>query len=189
MAYSSGCVSTPRVSIFSNPSVTYGGKTAGATEADNARVIRLAKATVANFRESNSLDTPTPVTTSIYPAATPGKYLSRRGCYNDDTEDRAMRAKKSMPPIDGVTIGMKHPNCLSHCINKNSKYRFVGLQNGSDCYCWWNNNKWKKHGKISNDKCDIPCSGQNSKTCGGTLALEVFKIKTADSDEDTLPPM
>ena len=40
MAYESGCVSAPRVNIFSNPDKKYANVAQGSTTEDNARVIR-----------------------------------------------------------------------------------------------------------------------------------------------------
>ncbi|CAM9749061.1 unnamed protein product, partial [Laminaria digitata] len=50
MAYESGCSNAPRVNMFSNPELEYAGKSQGTATADNARVIREAVSTVANFR-------------------------------------------------------------------------------------------------------------------------------------------
>lgn len=48
MSYS--CAGATRVPYFSSPSVWYNGKPTGTGNADNARVLRINKYTVANFR-------------------------------------------------------------------------------------------------------------------------------------------
>ncbi|CAM9525734.1 unnamed protein product [Discosporangium mesarthrocarpum] len=61
-----------------------------------------------------------------------------------------------------------------------------GLEYHNECYCWWNNTKYQRKGRLANSRCNTKCEGQPRKTCGGADAIEVFKIKGADMDEDTV---
>ncbi|CAM9482761.1 unnamed protein product [Ectocarpus fasciculatus] len=179
MAYSSGCPSTPRVDVFSNPDKTYANHIQGTEEENNARVLNEAMATVVNFREST---TPTPgnqITTSIYPEALKNKWMKRKGCFQDKKNDRVMHARTKMEAIPGKTIGMTRENCMAYCHNHAKNYKFFGVENGDECYCR-NGSKYNRHGVSS--KCSTKCTGDSTKTCGGTYAIEVFKIKHLNSD-------
>ncbi|CAM9226026.1 unnamed protein product [Ectocarpus sp. 4 AP-2014] len=182
MAYSSGCPSTPRVNVFSNPDFTYANQRQGTENANNARVLNEAMSTVVNFRESTTR-TPEPVTTSIYPEALTDKWMKWKGCFQDKVDDRVMHAGTSMPAIEWETIGMTRDNCMAYCHNHTKNYKFFGVENGKQCFCR-NGSKYKRHGELDPSMCSTKCAGDRTKTCGGSDAIEVFKIKHLSSDMD-----
>ena len=51
------------------------------------------------------------------------------GC--SDGYHRVMTNKKSMPAIEGVTIGMTHDNCMGHCFSQDPPIKFFG-----ECRCY-----------------------------------------------------
>jgi len=64
--------------------------------------------------------------------------------------------------------------CYKSC-NKEG-YKYFGLQNGKECFC---GNKFGKYGKAKN--CNMKCSGNKKKNCGGTWANSVFEINKSST--------
>lgn len=63
------------------------------------------------------------------------------------------------------------------------------MEFGNECFCWKNNDEYKRLGRLDEDEdCDTPCEGEPEYTCGGFIALEVFKIKNLDFDPITTAP-
>lgn len=58
-----------------------------------------------------------------------------------------------------------------------------------ECFCSAGRKQYKRLGRLEDDKCDTACQGEQGKTCGGTSALEVFRIKNLDYDEEVSAPM
>ena len=65
--------------------------------------------------------------------------------------------------------------CESVC-GARHQYKYFGLQYGAECWC---GNSYGKHGEESADKCNKPCNGDASLTCGGELTNSVYEITTA----------
>lgn len=63
-----------------------------------------------------------------------------------------------------------------------------GVEYGEECFCWKNNKRYKRKGRLNKKKCNVNCVGDSKRTCGGSNALEVFKIKNLDYDENVSPP-
>ncbi|CAN0516045.1 unnamed protein product, partial [Scytosiphon promiscuus] len=59
---------------------------------------------------------------------------------------------------------------------------------GEQCFCWKNNKRYKRKGKLDNNACNAACAGDSETTCGGRDALEVFKMKPVSLDEQAAPP-
>lgn len=62
------------------------------------------------------------------------------------------------------------------------------MEYGKECFCWYNDKRYKRLGRLEGSFCDIPCEGDDSRTCGGHTALEVFKIKNLNYDENVNLP-
>ena len=69
-----------------------------------------------------------------------------------------------------------------------ARFFCAGVENGNECFCWKNSNEYKRLGKLDDTECDTPCEGDPAFTCGGNIALEVFKIKKLDFDPITNAP-
>ncbi|CAN0176784.1 unnamed protein product, partial [Laminaria digitata] len=66
----------------------------------------------------------------------------------------------------------------------------AGVEIGNECFCWKNDDGYKRLGRLDESECDLPCEGQEEETCGGRVALEVFKIKknvALDPNTDDVP--
>jgi len=59
--------------------------------------------------------------------------------------------------------------CIEHCHEKGKKY--AGLQYGKQCWC---GNEYGKHGKVDDDKCDMPCSGDPDTMCGASFYNSIY---------------
>ena len=50
----------------------------------------------------------------------------------------------------------------------------MGLQWGIECFCGDSKDDYDRHGKATT--CDTKCKGDPEYACGGSLALNVFRI-------------
>ncbi|KAL1864253.1 hypothetical protein Daus18300_007850 [Diaporthe australafricana] len=90
------------------------------------------------------------------------KYTAQ-GCYGEPQGSRALHRVLS-------SAKMTSNKCLVLC-SYNSFY-YAGLQFGTECWC---GNSLDPNAKpIDQSKCSIPCGGDSSETCGGSLALQLF---------------
>lgn len=62
-------------------------------------------------------------------------------------------------------------DCAKACAMRDKTFSYFGLQNGTSCYCGKDHGKY---GKLSDDKCNITCDGNDAETCGGHEANNVF---------------
>ncbi|XP_067932805.1 kielin/chordin-like protein [Watersipora subatra] len=88
------------------------------------------------------------------------------GCYKDNFGDRAMTRQE----MEGNNPWMVR-TCVDACQKRGQKY--AGLQNGQDCYCGDN---FDKYGIVSDSKCNRFCSGDTTFTCGGQLHNSVYTL-------------
>ena len=51
-------------------------------------------------------------------------------------------------------------------------YRFAGVEFGRECWC--GNSYSSDLPELSDQHCNMPCSGDASKTCGGYLAIDIY---------------
>ena len=51
-------------------------------------------------------------------------------------------------------------------------HRYAGLEAGKECFCGFT---YDTHGIISQSRCNFLCPGDNSQSCGGNWALDVYK--------------
>lgn len=66
-----------------------------------------------------------------------------------------------------LTVGW----CSSTCLSK--QYVFIGLTEGTRCFCGSvKETRYSEYGPSTD--CDTPCVGNNSQTCGGDMAIEVY---------------
>ncbi|XP_014666064.1 PREDICTED: putative fungistatic metabolite [Priapulus caudatus] len=67
---------------------------------------------------------------------------------------------------------MTPPTCAVHC--NGLGYRFMGLDNGVNCYC---GREYGKHGTAADSDCDqSPCTGDGSPKCGGSYRTAAYRI-------------
>ncbi|CAM9098334.1 unnamed protein product [Scytosiphon promiscuus] len=85
------------------------------------------------------------------------------GCYADHRFERALSWKLT------TSNDMTYQWCMDFCSGFDSKY--FGLQWGRECFCGASDENYDRYGTAT---CDMPCAGDPSLTCGGSLALNVF---------------
>ncbi len=97
-------------------------------------------------------------------AATVGRYL---GCYRDGGDPDGLTGRD----LDGYMFVSKHgmtPRlCISICRKRG--FAYAGLQYSTQCFC---GNRYGKYGRAAN--CNMRCSGDKSKVCGGEWANSVY---------------
>eukprot|EP00028_Trichosphaerium_sp_Am-I-7-wt_P002648 CAMPEP_0168528288 /NCGR_PEP_ID=MMETSP0405-20121227/13160_1 /TAXON_ID=498012 /ORGANISM="Trichosphaerium sp, Strain Am-I-7 wt" /LENGTH=230 /DNA_ID=CAMNT_0008551665 /DNA_START=240 /DNA_END=929 /DNA_ORIENTATION=+ len=87
------------------------------------------------------------------------------GCYKD-TPQRDLNGTSTKS--GKMTPGQ----CLFYC--KENDYEYAGLQDESYCFC---GDSYGRYGKLQQDSCDTPCSGNSELQCGGVWANTIFQTK------------
>ncbi|KAI8616934.1 aspartic peptidase domain-containing protein [Chytriomyces sp. MP71] len=82
------------------------------------------------------------------------------GCFQD-------ASVRTMPRFMWSRNDATPSGCLRDCVE--AGYTYAGLEFSVGCYC--SNSKPSK--QLSNDSCNMPCSGDAGQICGGTWALTV----------------
>ncbi|CAH2981318.1 unnamed protein product [Chilo suppressalis] len=116
--------------------------------------------------------------------ATYGKEL---GCFQDEKKLRILST------FYGNYVNSNSPtNCLDICIQ--AGFPFAGVQYGSECFC--GENRPSELAKIENNFCDMPCSGDTTKICGGYFTMNVmetglskFLPRTPKTNENNKEPV
>ncbi|KUJ22455.1 WSC-domain-containing protein, partial [Mollisia scopiformis] len=114
----------------------------------------------------------TATSASIYPAPTGWGYY---GCYNETTLANGTEGQRAlnggvMEALDQMTV----PMCLAYC--QSNAYAFAGLEYTRECYCASYLSALSS--KLPDTSCDLPCEGNSTQICGGSLALSVYQTKT-----------
>ncbi|SFV58141.1 hypothetical protein MNB_SM-7-1303 [hydrothermal vent metagenome] len=86
-----------------------------------------------------------------------------KGCYRDNNARDLSGYSFSS---DAMQIG----DCATLC--KKKGFSYMGLQYSSYCFC---GNSFGKYGKATN--CDMPCSGEKDKVCGGSWANSIYELE------------
>ena len=61
--------------------------------------------------------------------------------------------------------------------------RYAGLQGGTDCYC---GNAFAMYGKVENMMCNMPCAGDSTAMCGGSMLNSVYSTMSIYGEHDSL---
>ena len=104
---------------------------------------------------------------SIQPTCSFYDQINYLGCFQDAHQSRHLngsktRLKNTMTPYD----------CVTYCHEKG--YALAGVEFGVECYC---GDSIEDRMRISEGRCNMTCSGDSSKRCGGSLALNVYETK------------
>ncbi|CAM9113470.1 unnamed protein product [Phaeothamnion confervicola] len=106
---------------------------------------------------------PTPPTSYPTYAAVPMEYI---GCYRDNVFDRALVGHCDyFRPYNTPT------DCAGICFEYG--YNIAGLEYGRECLCG-QDDQYEKYGEANN--CDMACTGDPTKTCGGDSALSIWQL-------------
>ncbi len=87
------------------------------------------------------------------------------GCYTDGVKPM-QRALPHAQHID--TAHMSVNVCLAFCSARG--FAYAGVEYGSECYC---GRVTPKSTLLDSSKCNMPCAGDQSQQCGGSLAISV----------------
>eukprot|EP00039_Didymoeca_costata_P029655 m.25685 g.25685 ORF g.25685 m.25685 type:complete len:557 (-) comp7733_c0_seq1:109-1779(-) len=101
-----------------------------------------------------------------------GSYL---GCYSSLTTENARFAQKLL------SMQMTHTLCIRRCKKEEGKkMTYYGLAHGSHCYC--GSYDPSTSSKVSDDLCQLPCTGNNKTICGGHDVYAMYKMTTRGPD-------
>ncbi|KAM0436912.1 hypothetical protein ACHAPT_002625 [Fusarium lateritium] len=92
------------------------------------------------------------------------------GCYTDGVEGTSAGALiyRSSQNQYNMTV----EKCVAEC--KGNGFRYAGLKYWGVCYC----GSTVSGAQLTEDQCDLPCSGNSSQTCGGDSELSVWQDPT-----------
>jgi len=93
-----------------------------------------------------------------------------QGCYTDKSASRDMTGA----PFENkpsMTIEMCHEYCAA------SGTTYYGLQSGTYCFC---DNTYGSYGSVADGNCLLPCGGNNTEACGGSLRNAVYSVAGSD---------
>eukprot|EP00057_Strongylocentrotus_purpuratus_P025532 XP_011680006.1 PREDICTED: cell wall protein DAN4 [Strongylocentrotus purpuratus] len=95
------------------------------------------------------------------------------GCFKDDERDRVL------PGLQLASSLMSISFCIKYC-NESTRanYTYAGLEHGYACYCHSGeaSDDFARHGEVSDANCQIPCLGDPTDSCGGSLYIAVFRL-------------
>ncbi|KAH7418127.1 WSC domain-containing protein [Cadophora sp. MPI-SDFR-AT-0126] len=97
------------------------------------------------------------------------------GCYSEGSVGRSLAWRQDQVNATTMTV----ESCLTAC--KAGGYSFSGLEFASECYC----GVVLGNGTLPVDssKCDMPCNGDSTETCGGRGTLDLYVAKDLESTE------
>ena len=149
-----------RVAIYAAGNAVVYTANAGATGSDSFRYT---------LRDGSSRTASAAVSVTIRATNTGPVYV---GCYNDQGRLGSTVGRD----LDGFLFenatGMTPALCNRTCTSRGFSY--AGTQAGRQCFC---GNSFGKYGKALESKCSTPCSGDGTKTCGGSGANAVYSLQ------------
>ena len=83
-----------------------------------------------------------------------------------DYEDRVLKDKQKTFDASDLTI----EKCLEECKN----YKYAGVQFSQTCFC--GNEIARTIEFLDATKCDMPCDGDVSQTCGGAWKMNLYTV-------------
>lgn len=97
------------------------------------------------------------------------------GCYSEGSNGRSLAWRQDQVSSTSLTI----ESCLSAC--KKKGYSFAGVEFAQECYC----GVVLGNGTLPVDgsQCNMPCTGDDSETCGGRGTLNLYVAKDMESTE------
>ncbi|KAF3388888.1 WSC domain-containing protein 2 [Penicillium rolfsii] len=100
------------------------------------------------------------------------KYL---GCYSDNRSTRVLTG------IQFANLGVgkvTSTGCMEYC--GNAGFSLAGTEYAGQCFC---GDKLEGSSEIAASECHMKCEGDNSQTCGGSLALSVYEKNSETPSE------
>lgn len=134
----------------------------GAADTENIGIwTRLQAAAMNSFSGSN---TPVSGADTLVGGVGNSLYL---GCWKDD-------ASRVLNISGGNTADMTNSKCTSICQAKGLP--FAATEFGTYCFC---GNDYRRLGQLSEDACNVGCSGDPSEKCGGSWANSVYAVNAS----------
>ena len=89
-----------------------------------------------------------------------------QGCFTDQGSPRTLGAFSISQSTNSIDV------CAQLCYSKG--YTWAGVEYGSECYC---NSAGTGSAALKSDAdCLKPCSGNVKQNCGGSMALQVYRL-------------
>ncbi|KAH7140618.1 WSC domain-containing protein [Dactylonectria macrodidyma] len=111
-------------------------------------------------------------TSSLEPSPTAWSTL---GCYADNG---TLPALETCVSKDGGDTALTVAKCQNACYL--TQYDFAGVEGGDECWC-----SNSVRGELLNNQteCNMPCSGNETDSCGGKSRISVFLASSVEQDE------
>jgi hypothetical protein len=114
---------------------------------------------------------------AIYPGNGVYQYT---GCYNETTAVEGTGGKRALSGGSMESLDTMTPiACLNFC-NIDS-YKYAGLEYTKECWCAQYISVFST--KLDESHCSLPCVGNTSEVCGGSLALSVYQRTTSSTSK------
>merc|ERR1719355_206062 len=161
---SAPAVSTPESSPDSTPEAP--APTPKTTSKNAAQPVVTAKPTkIVDPAPSSPAEVYTMSPAPSAAASAPVVGWSYSGCFAD-SRDRVMTGIKL------ANIGnhqVTNTKCVAYCESRG--FSMAGTEYGGQCFCA---NSLSPSTPVDDGKCDMPCEGDESQTCGGGMTLSVY---------------
>jgi len=156
-------------------------KSATSTESSTSKVVPTrgsggSHTLTTSYRSETTMIRTTVSATGPAPTSTSGSSSidgwTYTGCYSDSLGD----GNRVMTGIELANVGqhaVTNTKCVAYCNQRG--YSMAGTEYGGQCFCA--NTLAKGSSKLDDSKCNMPCEGDSSETCGGSLALSVYSSK------------
>jgi len=89
----------------------------------------------------------------------------RVGCFKDTISNRLLKGRLKQMKDDNTP-----EKCIKYC--QQTGLAYAGLEYGVECFC---GNEVPVQSSIPDKMCDMPCPGNRNSTCGGYLALDLYR--------------
>ena len=115
---------------------------------------------------------------SMYTPASKG--WQSLGCYSDSVQSRSLSHPMG---IAGGAGAMTNEACQAACTA--GGYKLAGTEYSGECYC---DNVIGTAGKaVTDGRCNMPCNGKTSDTCGGSNGLSLYSFGFYNTTSNTSP--
>jgi hypothetical protein len=141
-------------------------------------VVPRARLPTTTSSSSEAPETTTATSTSSTSALGPSPTSwSALGCYTD--ENPKYSALEELVSSKGGDKSLSIASCQDSCYK--GAFIFAGVKAGNECWCGDN-----VLGDLANNatECNIPCSGDKTKMCGGSKRLNIFEPVASLWNED-----
>jgi hypothetical protein len=96
---------------------------------------------------------------------------SYSGCFSDN-----INGARVLSGITFANVGqhaVTNTKCVAYC--EKAGFSMAGTEYGGQCFC---GNELVGSSALSENKCDMPCEGDSTQTCGGSVALSVYSTSS-----------